>query len=759
MSSTHLRTKSCFVALVLALLLAQSGPAFSQKAYFVDGYHGGVYGHYPPWVTGFLVEKLRQNPDWRICLEIEPVTWDTVRADTPEAYKEFKAMATDPATRDRIEFVNPAYGQSYCYNIPGEMLIRQFTVGQRKLREHFPDFKPLTYCSEEPCFTSALPGILRSLGFKYAVLKNPGTCFGGYTRAFGGELVNWMGPDGTTIPTVPRYESEGLARDNTWQTMAWRNVPPYIHAALKQGIAHPVGMCLQDAGWRQGPFLTDFYGVYKPTQYVTWREYFENVAVKTPDRDWRMSQEDVQVTLVWGAQVLQRIAQQCRRAENTILSTEKLAAMAKLVAAAPWPEASFNKAWPTLLLAQHHDCWIVPNNARRGDSWADKVGRWTGSTREICANVAKQSLAALAPSGTSGDAWRIRVFNTLGVQRRELVEIPLPAEIAATPLAVRDGDGREVPSQIVASRKEGASPALLLCASVPPLGYSTYRLDRAAPAAVSGARATLGPDDVCTLETDRYSVVLNGRCGGTIRSLMSKLPQPRQWVDASSPRKFGEIRGFFRDERAFRGNAEQPARFEILENGPMRVRVLVRGRIGEHPIAQEITLVQGQDRVDFNLELAWQGNPSIGEEYARKSGPRREDRHKAFYDDRYKLQVLFPSTLKSPKIFKNAPLRCHRKPLAQHFLQHLGRYQEQRHSELGGCARRRRGSRPWTVDRPHYLLRARAGLSLGPDAAIFRRGNLAGISHRRGQSGPLRTAAALGQLAADATLDRQRSVE
>ena len=50
------------------------------------------------------------------------------------------------------------------------------------------------YSSEEPCFTSALPGILKSFGFKYAVLKNPNTCWGGYTRAFGGELVDWIGP-------------------------------------------------------------------------------------------------------------------------------------------------------------------------------------------------------------------------------------------------------------------------------------------------------------------------------------------------------------------------------------------------------------------------------------------------------------------------------------------------------------------------------------------------------------------------------------
>ena len=45
----------------------------AQQAYFVDGYHGGIYGHYPvKWKTQFIVDQLSNHPEWRICLEIEP---------------------------------------------------------------------------------------------------------------------------------------------------------------------------------------------------------------------------------------------------------------------------------------------------------------------------------------------------------------------------------------------------------------------------------------------------------------------------------------------------------------------------------------------------------------------------------------------------------------------------------------------------------------------------------------------------------------
>ena len=37
---------------------------YSQQAYFVDGYHGGIYGHYPvKWKTQFIVDQLAMHPE------------------------------------------------------------------------------------------------------------------------------------------------------------------------------------------------------------------------------------------------------------------------------------------------------------------------------------------------------------------------------------------------------------------------------------------------------------------------------------------------------------------------------------------------------------------------------------------------------------------------------------------------------------------------------------------------------------------------
>ena len=198
-----------------------AGWADAQQAYFIDGYHGGIYGHYPVGQTAFIAQKLRQNPNWNINIEIEPESWEVVRQRDPEGYEAFKRLFKDQSVESgRIEYVNPTYAQSYFFGTSGESAIRQFEYGIRLIRKHFPEAVFTTYSAEEPCFTSCLPYILKSFGFSYASTKNPNTMWGGYVSAYGGELVNWVGPDGTRLTTVPRYACEDLQPGSCWQSIS-----------------------------------------------------------------------------------------------------------------------------------------------------------------------------------------------------------------------------------------------------------------------------------------------------------------------------------------------------------------------------------------------------------------------------------------------------------------------------------------------------------------------------------------------------------
>lgn len=617
--------------------------AYGQTAYFVDGYHGGKWGHYPPQYTRFIVEQLQRHPDWKINLEIEPVTWTWVREVDKAGYAAFASYAANQTDEGRVEFVNPAYGQPYMYNLSGESIIRQLAYGMEELKAHFPSIKFSTYSSEEPCFTSALPQILRSFGFQYASLKNPNTCWGGYVRAHGNELLNWVGPDGTAIPTVPRYAMEALKPGSTWETIASTNSKDFIAGALAAGIKRPVGMCLQDAGWKNGPWLGANGGDYHPTEYTTWRHYFAGRNADRKLEDWRLSQEDIQVSLVWGAQVLQRIAQQVRQAENKLLMAEKWAAMDRAWYGTRWPDSALRQAWYPLLLAQHHDCWIVPYNQVDSLDWAGKVRQWTGTTEQTAdAVLGKEAASENLPS-------TLIVRNVLPYKRDDLADYIFTGTDIDTTWVVVDAQGNVVPAQW--SRKQDGQH-LLFKANVPPMGESVFHLKKEKHHWPAFAQVSQeGAEWV--IRTDKHTMRLNTHLGGVITSLRTNDRPEKELVDRQYNKGFNELRGFFYNERRFRSSTENPVSAKIVEQGPLRLKIAMKGEIAGHPFTQEIMLTKGEPRIDFQLEIDWHGQPQIGA--FNDADLRLENRKKAFYDDRYKLLLLFPANLEQQRIAKNAP--------------------------------------------------------------------------------------------------------
>ena len=652
---------------LVAFFFFFSGGVQAQRAWFADGFHGGVYGHYPAQYTRFINETLLRYPAWAMNLEIEPETWDTVSVREPENFRLFAEFMQSDAGRLRAEYVNPAYGQPYFYNINGESMIRQFAMGMRKLHQHFPGMRFQTYATEEPCFTSALPQVLKSFGFRYAVLKNPNTCWGGYFRARGGQLVNWRGPDGSTLLTIPRYSVESLDDSSTWQTIASTNRPSYIQAAYDAGISQPLGMCLQDAGWKFGPWLRS-QKKSPPSTYTIFTAYIDSVS---GGRQWpveRYTQEDVQVSLVWGSQVLQQIARQVRDQENDLLRTEKLASRAAVLGGMTYPADSLNEAWRQVMLAQHHDCWIVPYNGRKGDTWIDKVERWTGSSREINAAVRQAAWDTriagkpMGPTsrtnkstqaGTSSSAapvQTIQVFNPAGSPSTELVRIKFPVPSGAAGLQLLDAAQKAVPLQI-----DSVSGELIFPATVPGMAVRSYTTKLAAAAGQPASLAAFDASGVCVINTSQYRLVLDPDKGGAITSLIAKRLGQKEFVDQRAAQPFNGMTGYFYKDSSEISTASQQASIRITRNGPLECRVEVRGLIHDNPFTQTLTLTRDGELIDVELLIDWKEKAGIGSAYKQAGGYRGEDYRKAFYDDSRKLQTRFPLNLQRQRVFRNAP--------------------------------------------------------------------------------------------------------
>ncbi len=633
------------ILLCLSLWCMAEAGEEERGAYFADGYHGGIYGHYPMWQARFMVEKLKEHPDWKINLEIEPETWDRVAEQDAENFKRLQDYYRETGRLGRIEFVNPAYAQPYAYNISGESLIRHFTYGMAKVREHFPEATFKTYSCEEPCFTSCMPQVLKSLGYEYAVLRNPDTCWGGYTTGFGKDLVRWLGPDGTGMLAVPRYGCEGLEEGSTWQTESWDNAKPFIQQCFDDGILYPVGMCFQDAGWRGGPWLgSAVRHYYQPSRYVTWTDYIEMVAPKVIADDWHFTIEDVKPGLVWGAQVLQKLAREIRVTENRLIQAEKMAAMDNWFSGTVYPQAQLDEAWRGLMLAQHHDCWIVPYNGRPGQTWADKVSSWTSSANQIADQIIEAAFEHLADQPVD-EPGAITVFNTLGTGRTGMVSVELPDGYDPRHYQVYDMQGNRVVSQA------GEGRELLIWAKVPAMGYSSFTL-KAKPQADGPKSAETLNEGILQIETAYYRATYDSRHGGTITSLLDRQMGDAQLVQ--NGKGLNGLCGYRYDEKRFVNTFDHPAQVTVVEDGELLVRVRVVGRWAGHPYTQLITFYQQHPRIDCELTIDWQGQPKIGA-YSQQDNYRQEDRAKAFYNDSYKLHVQFPLQGVGDRLIKNAP--------------------------------------------------------------------------------------------------------
>jgi hypothetical protein len=287
-------------------------------------------------------------------------------------------------------------------------------------------------------------------------------------------------------------------------------------------------MCFQDAGWDGGPWHSE----YEPTLYTTWTNYFEMIKGKVGREDWHFTQEDIKPGLVWGAQVVQEIARQVRVSENLLVTAEKMAAMDYLFNGKSWPVEDFAEAWRTLMLAQHHDCWIVPYNGRPGNTWADKVVRWTDATNQIA------SEKILNLFDRTDKLEYIRVYNTLGLARKEEVVLILPEHLRDRQVKVVDAKG---------------NLKLLFEASVPGMGYATYRLKLSDKELPSEKEINFSLKKL-TIETDYYSVIIDPAHGGTITSLIDKKNRNRQLVQ--NGKYLNDLRGFFYREGRFHQGSE-----------------------------------------------------------------------------------------------------------------------------------------------------------------------------------------------------------
>ena len=262
---------------------------------------------------------------------------------------------------------------------------------------------------------------------------------------------------------------------------------------------------------------------------------------------------------------------------------------------------------------------------KKGMTWADWIGLWTSNSLVRAQATIDGAVDAIAGPQADGSPARLLVLNTQARERVELVEFP--------------------------ETDEGA--AFVFPASVPSFGFASYSRAEALGAARGAAKCRLLSRDggVIRVSSGAVELAFDSALGGAVVSL--KAADGREFVRSGGERLFGELRGHFYDEGRWRSSAECAAEISVEGDGTPRLAVCVKGHIADSPFTLRYELRGGEALVRCSLRIDWKGNPGIGE--FRQAGRDMKDPRRGFSDDRYKLNILFPTAFRDAKISKDAP--------------------------------------------------------------------------------------------------------
>lgn len=643
-------------------------PEDTPTLYFVDGFHGGIKGHMPQGSMADILNGLDNNPDWKVTLEVEPISFDWLRKHEPETFYRLKEYVEADYDDIRVEIASGSHAQAFSWAISGESVIRQLTVGMKYVKESFPKAVVDTYAVQEPCWTSSLPQILNSLGFKRAVLKNS-TCWGGYTKGIDKEILFWVGPDGSRIACVPRYECEDLIFCWAIQGSGYDKpaMDKFPQKCVDKGIKHPAAIEFQDLGWRGLPWINEKY-----QKYTTWREYFNKIADK-PEDEWKFSQEDILVNLPWGEKTINKMSRQVRESENRLVQTEKFASLANVKSGFEYPTRDIDEAWYQLLLSQHHDAWICAPCGQ----WAKKAEFQTSFADNVSTLVSDDALWAINESEVSlavreSKTQYVRVFNSMGKRRRGIADMMITVPEGTKAIELYDKNGERVNIQARSIRRgRGNDGAFHLCfeADVPPMGYTTYTVrhlkEEVTPVIKNGVSFTQ-TEDVLQLESDLYSITVDLKHGGTFSSLFDKR-RNAELVDKSSEFLFNEYRGFNIEKNEYVSTRDSVMTARVWEQGPLRVTAMLDGEFDGQHFKVFIRLEKGNEGIGLQTQFFFKPNTKYGNPWTIPPERGSLEYKKADHDDRFKLNALFPTSFDADSLYKESAFNVEKSNLDNTF--------------------------------------------------------------------------------------------
>ncbi len=416
-----------------------------EKLYFVDGYHGGVIfwdwlilpggglwrTYNWPLCVRPVIKRALHDSRFKVVLDFDAYTYEWMAKHDSHATSLLRS-ALDASV---LEIVNGTYGQPFGCAESGESFIRQLELGNRAIEAALGS-SPEVFYSQEPTYFAQLPQILSLMGYSGAVFRTQWAAFG-TDPAHDADLVTWVAPDGSEIPTVPRYSfqnykrqlehhpglaagSLGIGDKPDW---APESFPAFLEAASACGIAHPFISDLKDVNLPEAPLprATEIVAM-KNIVFTRPKDYLR--IANPPQEKVSHGPHDTPCTLPWGLEA-DDVPRSVAAAESALRVAESLDAVLHLLkpeyASA---EPSLTDAWKSLCIAQQHDLYVCGpwlSLAHRQPMWRVAVD-FAEHARKEAERITSETMASISTDPSSG----ILVFNAASYERRDYVEVKMP---------------------------------------------------------------------------------------------------------------------------------------------------------------------------------------------------------------------------------------------------------------------------------------------------------------------------------------------
>ena len=548
-------------------------------------------------------------------------------------------------------------------NLPdGESLTRQVLIGKRYFRDKFGVDVKIGWNPDSFGYNWQLPQIYKRSGMDYFVTQK---IYWNDTTKFPHKLFWWEAPDGSRLLT---YFPHDYANSIDPPKMA-DDLAMYAPAMKSKEMMYLFGVGDHGGGPtrtdldRAKKFMSDDI-VFPAVKFSTAQGFFDDLNKNIGNLNVPTWKDELYFEYHRGVQTTQaETKRRIRESEKLVENAEKFASIASLfgkggaevasvtgpgsrVCCQQWvgyPQQQLTDVWKKVLFDEFHDIFpgsgIAVNyrDAQNDLTEARRSAREVQDTalREIAAHV-NTSSGARTPSSANP----VIIFNPLSWPRQDLAEfeVQLPDTVEHPVVlalanqtstraknAIRtEMEFKAVPSQVLSVDGSTHRVKLLMAATVPSLGYSTYYVSSAKSAARSQSnvsatdtslenqfiRITVDPKTGCMTSifdkrtnTEALGPAVQpktpydgppypGVCGNLLQAFVDK---PKDW-DAWN------IDADFEKQRTDLMQADE---VKLVENGPLRYVLRVRQHFQNSKFVQDITMYPGQARVDVHMSADW----------------------------------------------------------------------------------------------------------------------------------------------------------